>query len=442
METTPLPTMPAAASSQDQTNETVSTHPGPTPKDVPSVFSSQTSVARIDTENSLKSESPTHIDVSDEKFNKLTVEERLKRESSSSDLKLLLNFASSAFANSPRAESKVMDDVHTNQNISKDHPLVSKVSKTQQNGSYEYNDANGQFRNLTNAFAQSSNAPLLPYSMPKNYTASDPVRMTVLSDYPLGTSYAYNNGHPVPLPYMSSSIPAGPDSVKTLKKEMKKTKFGFKRAAAESAKRTWSEALAISMLPDNILNPDHKKSLYEDANRKKTKPMQTTTTRSGRETKPSNKIAATLNARLSTEQLSASDFMKVRDSFLGERRTRGPNKIKDRKPKESSGHIRGVTQRPSGKWQAQLYFAGKSRYIGVFDSREKANLGYEIAREYLHSHFSGSHSYDAEKCMNEARKMAFEGVKDFIVDNTAVSNDDAGVEGVDKEEQDELTSQS
>jgi len=46
---------------------------------------------------------------------------------------------------------------------------------------------------------------------------------------------------------------------------------------------------------------------------------------------------------------------------------------------------RGVTMRPSGKWQAQFYFAGKSRYIGVFDSREKAALAYEIVRERLKS---------------------------------------------------------
>jgi len=45
--------------------------------------------------------------------------------------------------------------------------------------------------------------------------------------------------------------------------------------------------------------------------------------------------------------------------------------------------LRGVTMRPSGKWQAQLYYAGKSRYIGVFDSKVIASLAYEIAREVL-----------------------------------------------------------
>ena len=51
--------------------------------------------------------------------------------------------------------------------------------------------------------------------------------------------------------------------------------------------------------------------------------------------------------------------------------------------------LRGVTMRPSGKWQAQLYYAGKSRYIGVFDTREKAALAYEIAREKLKSGSAG-----------------------------------------------------
>ena len=425
METTPLPTMPAAASSKDRTNETVLTHHGATPKDVPSASVSNTSMTVPDTENALKSESQTHIDASDEKINKLTVEERLKRESSSSDLKLLLNFASSAFAHSPRADSKVIEHPKATQNTSKDHVL--------QNGSNQGNDANGQLRSLTNAMTHSSNPLFLPPLMPKKYTASEPMRMTVLSDYPLGTSYAYNNGHPVPLPYMSSSIPAGPDSVKTLKKEMKKTKFGFKRAAAESAKRTWSEAMAISMSSDNILNPDHKRSIYDDAEmsssyKKKIKSLPTKTTRSGRETKPSDKFAANLTANLSSGLPTASYIANMHDSSLVEEKKRGPTRIKDKKPKET-GHIRGVTQRPSGKWQAQLYYAGKSRYIGVFDSREKANLGYEIAREYLQS--SGNNSDDPDKCMNEARKMAFEGVKDFHVEQKVALPVTTGIDFID-----------
>ncbi len=78
--------------------------------------------------------------------------------------------------------------------------------------------------------------------------------------------------------------------------------------------------------------------------------------------------------------------------------------------------LRGVTMRPSGKWQAQLYFAGKSRYIGVFDTREKAALAYEIARERLKSEKNAEGGAltpkQTEAAVNAARKAAFEGVNE------------------------------
>lgn len=77
--------------------------------------------------------------------------------------------------------------------------------------------------------------------------------------------------------------------------------------------------------------------------------------------------------------------------------------------------LRGVTMRPSGKWQAQLYFAGKSRYIGVFDTREKAALAYEIAREKLKSgHVPGQDGASTENLVNVARKAAFDGVNEQL----------------------------
>jgi len=78
--------------------------------------------------------------------------------------------------------------------------------------------------------------------------------------------------------------------------------------------------------------------------------------------------------------------------------------------------LRGVTMRPSGKWQAQLYYAGKSRYIGVFDTREKAALAYEIAREKLKSDPTRDTSNQdpkvTEEHVNMARKAAFAGVQE------------------------------
>mmetsp|Transcript_28900 Transcript_28900/g.43644 ORF Transcript_28900/g.43644 Transcript_28900/m.43644 type:complete len:394 (-) Transcript_28900:109-1290(-) len=74
---------------------------------------------------------------------------------------------------------------------------------------------------------------------------------------------------------------------------------------------------------------------------------------------------------------------------------------------------RGVTMRPSGKWQAQLYYAGQSRYIGVFDSREKATLAYEIAREMLKGGDAPkAPGPGAERAVEMARKAAFAGVNE------------------------------
>jgi hypothetical protein len=64
--------------------------------------------------------------------------------------------------------------------------------------------------------------------------------------------------------------------------------------------------------------------------------------------------------------------------------------------------------------QAQLYFAGKSRYIGVFDSREKAALAYEIAREKLKHGPQEPNGKSTENLVNAARKAAFDGVNEKL----------------------------
>ena len=51
--------------------------------------------------------------------------------------------------------------------------------------------------------------------------------------------------------------------------------------------------------------------------------------------------------------------------------------------KAQIGEVRGVTMRPSGKWQVQYYYCGSSRYIGVFESKEDALTAYETTREIL-----------------------------------------------------------
>jgi Helicase associated domain./AP2 domain. len=82
------------------------------------------------------------------------------------------------------------------------------------------------------------------------------------------------------------------------------------------------------------------------------------------------------------------------------------------KSSSSNHHLRGVTMRPSGKWQAQFYFAGKSQYIGVFDSREKAALAYEIAREHLKNRKARDPS-EVDARISAARKAAFDGVNEI-----------------------------
>ena len=74
-----------------------------------------------------------------------------------------------------------------------------------------------------------------------------------------------------------------------------------------------------------------------------------------------------------------------------------------REEKLRSLTVRGVTQRPTGKWQAQVYHAGGSHYLGVFPSRTQAVLAYEVARESLGEESSVG---DAKKSLAVAREAA------------------------------------
>ncbi len=70
--------------------------------------------------------------------------------------------------------------------------------------------------------------------------------------------------------------------------------------------------------------------------------------------------------------------------------------------------VRGVTMRPSGKWQVQYYYCGSSRYIGVFESKEDALTAYETTREILGK--EGTETLTKEEIYNNvnlARNAAF-----------------------------------
>jgi hypothetical protein len=68
----------------------------------------------------------------------------------------------------------------------------------------------------------------------------------------------------------------------------------------------------------------------------------------------------------------------------------------------------GVTMRPSGKWQAQLYYLGKSRYIGVFNDKEEAFSIYRFIRKRLQSHGHRHSQESADKQFQSAKQAALE----------------------------------
>lgn len=110
---------------------------------------------------------------------------------------------------------------------------------------------------------------------------------------------------------------------------------------------------------------------------------------------------------------TSAQIIKIKEDTWATRTASIKKKIKTTSlaASSSSHHLRGVTMRPSGKWQAQFYFAGKSQYIGVFDSREKAALAYEIARDHLKNRKARDPS-EVEARISAARKAAFDGVND------------------------------
>jgi len=119
---------------------------------------------------------------------------------------------------------------------------------------------------------------------------------------------------------------------------------------------------------------------------------------------------------LASPALSPADRQRAAEAIRKVNKASGGNN--DKAAELAAAILRGVTMRPSGKWQAQLYYAGKSRYIGVFDTREKAALAYEIAREVLKSDNkspadqSAQSLKETEAAVNTARKAAFDGVNE------------------------------
>lgn len=124
--------------------------------------------------------------------------------------------------------------------------------------------------------------------------------------------------------------------------------------------------------------------------------------------------AASQSSRSSQSKQVKSSPSSASNATSSPNKTSAPKTWKRRQSKSELSLGRGVTMRPSGKWQAQMYFAGQSRYIGVFDSREKAVLGYEVAREKLKK-FNVSPA-EVDLLVNRARQAAFLAVKEKFGD--------------------------
>jgi hypothetical protein len=87
-------------------------------------------------------------------------------------------------------------------------------------------------------------------------------------------------------------------------------------------------------------------------------------------TKPNTDATATLKQTLNAITLPRTSLTPQTSHESSER-------------KNSNYGQRGVTMRPSGKWQVQYYYCGKSRYMGVFESKMIALAAYETTREIL-----------------------------------------------------------
>lgn len=109
-------------------------------------------------------------------------------------------------------------------------------------------------------------------------------------------------------------------------------------------------------------------------------------------------------------------------------------KVKKGENNKAAPLIRGVTQRPCGRWQAQVFLKGKMRYVGVADTKERAGLLYEIVREKFKALIP-----DSSRSMEEVDR-AFDSARQAAL--TEIEKDDPLVKQVEKDELVAVESQS
>ena len=132
-------------------------------------------------------------------------------------------------------------------------------------------------------------------------------------------------------------------------------------------------------------------------------------------TRPNNKRKAPVNVKLSASNINSRVKKRInagKESKAVKDRINKASQIVNarygepgpaRQKKLRALIVRGITCRPSGKWQAQVYYNRKSRYLGVYDSKESAALAYEVAREVLRT----DESWGTDLCahnVNDAKK--------------------------------------
>ena len=136
-------------------------------------------------------------------------------------------------------------------------------------------------------------------------------------------------------------------------------------------------------------------------------------------TKPETKRAprATGKAEQDKKSRKARKSLKKKDEVGQPKKssTRGDSKKKGANSNDSALDAdvsRGITIRPSNRWQAQIYFQGKSRYIGVFNSKEAAARAFVVTRGLLKSEPQGRlETKEASATFIKARDKALDAVR-------------------------------
>ena len=122
-----------------------------------------------------------------------------------------------------------------------------------------------------------------------------------------------------------------------------------------------------------------KNKRYKQSSSKKTKPSKAAGNNSSQEKDQIEKDAQNQKWKTIRVEVVAlfNEYKRLDGKKDGDINNSKPTKTFDKDV------LRGITVRPSGKFQAQLYFGGRSRYIGVFDSEYEAASAYEMIRSRL-----------------------------------------------------------